>query len=161
MADAPSPQTPPPTRGGLRFGQISELTVIVPLKAGKDGAPRLREILAGGTFSGADAVGTVNQADKMPLVTDAFKSGAIGTENLVGQQDSSGLNVEAVPVRYRNDVVAVLTHQTALAARKASPLESAYLDCAGELSEIDIECAARNAPISLSILARHGLPSVE
>jgi two-component sensor histidine kinase/PAS domain-containing protein len=81
----------------------------------------------------ADAVGTVNQADKMPLVTDAFKSGAIGTENLVGQQDSSGLNVEAVPVRYRNDVVAVLTHQTALAARKASPLESAYLDCAGDL----------------------------
>src|SRR6266478_5688622 len=62
----------------------------------------------------ADAVGTVNHADEMPLVTDTFKSGAIGTENLVGQQDSSGLNVEAVPVRYRNDVVAVLTHQTAL-----------------------------------------------
>jgi two-component sensor histidine kinase len=41
--------------------------------------------------------------------------------------------VEAVPVRYNNDVVAVLTHQTALAARKASPLEAAYLDCAGDL----------------------------
>jgi two-component sensor histidine kinase len=41
--------------------------------------------------------------------------------------------VEAVPVRYNNDVVAVLTHQTALAARKASPLETAYLDCAGDL----------------------------
>jgi two-component system, sensor histidine kinase PdtaS len=81
----------------------------------------------------ADAVGTVNQADEMPLLTDAFMSGAIGTENLVGQQDSSGLNVEAVPVRYKNEVVAVLTHQTALAARMASPLESAYLDCAGDL----------------------------
>ena len=38
-----------------------------------------------------------------------------------------------MPVRYDNDVVAVLTHQTALAARKASPLERAYLDCAGDL----------------------------
>ena len=41
--------------------------------------------------------------------------------------------MEAVPVRYDNQVVAVLTHQTALAARKASPLERAYLDCAGDL----------------------------
>jgi hypothetical protein len=60
MASAPSPQSATPNVGGLRFGQISELTVIVPLKAGKDGAARLREILAGGTFSGADAVGTVH-----------------------------------------------------------------------------------------------------
>jgi two-component sensor histidine kinase len=81
----------------------------------------------------ADAVGTRNQADEMPLVTEAFNSGAIGRQNPAGQQDSLGLNVEAVPVRYNNDVVAVLTHQTALAARKASPLESAYLDCAGDL----------------------------
>jgi len=44
----------------LRFGQISELTVIVPLKAGADGAPKLRAMLAGGTFTGADAVGTVH-----------------------------------------------------------------------------------------------------
>ena len=37
-------------------------------------------------------------------------------------------------MRYDNQVVAVLTHQTALAARrKASPLEAAYLDCAGDL----------------------------
>src|SRR3981081_4170200 len=55
----------------------------------------------------ADAVGTRKEADATP--------------------------VEAVPVRYNNDVVAVLTHQTALAARKASPLEAAYLDCAGDL----------------------------
>jgi two-component sensor histidine kinase len=36
-------------------------------------------------------------------------------------------------VRYKDKVVAVLTHQTALAGRNASPLESAYLDCAGDL----------------------------
>ena len=60
MAPAPSPQPATPNRSGLRFGQISELTVIVPLKAGKDGAERLRQMLAGGTFSGADAVGTVH-----------------------------------------------------------------------------------------------------
>jgi len=81
----------------------------------------------------ADAVGTRNEADEMPVVTDAFDSGTIGRQNPAGQQDSLGLNVEAVPVRYNNDVVAVLTHQTALAARKASPLETAYLDCAGDL----------------------------
>jgi two-component sensor histidine kinase/PAS domain-containing protein len=81
----------------------------------------------------ADAVGTMNEADAMPLVTDAFNSGAIGRQNPAEQQDSLGLNVEAVPVRYKNDVVAVLTHQTALAERNASPLESAYLDCAGDL----------------------------
>ena len=76
----------------------------------------------------SDAVGTTAGADEMPLVTAAFQSGAIGQESVGGQQDSQedgGLNVEAVPVRYDNQVVAVLTHQTALAARrKASPLEA-------------------------------------
>jgi two-component system, sensor histidine kinase PdtaS len=81
----------------------------------------------------ADAVGTLNQGHEMPLVTDAFNSGSIGRQTPAGQQDSYGLNVEAVPVRYKNDVVAVLTHQTALAGRNASPLESAYLDCADDL----------------------------
>jgi two-component sensor histidine kinase len=81
----------------------------------------------------ADAVGTMNGADEMPLVTDAFNSGTIGRQSPAGQRDSFGLNVEAVPVRYKNDVVAVLTHQTALAERNTSPLENAYLDCAGDL----------------------------
>ena len=89
----------------------------------------------------ADAVGTKNEADEMPLVTDAFNSGTIGRQNPAGQQDSLGLNVEAVPVRYNNDVVAVLTHQTALAARKASPLESAYcyIVPVGALCQVDLQ----------------------
>jgi two-component sensor histidine kinase len=73
----------------------------------------------------------------MPVVTSAFTSGHIGRESDVGQGDSrdgSWLNVEAVPVRHGSQVVAVLTHQTALAdRRKASPLERAYLDCARNL----------------------------
>jgi two-component sensor histidine kinase len=81
----------------------------------------------------ADAVGTLNQAHEMPVVSDAFNFGAIARQNPAGQQDSLGLNVEAVPVRYNNKVVAVLTHKTALAGRNASPLESAYLDCADDL----------------------------
>lgn len=85
----------------------------------------------------ADAVGTLNKAHEMPVVADAFDSGAIGRQDPAGfkdvQEDPPSLNVEAVPVRYNNNVVAVLTHQTALAARKASPLESAYLDCADDL----------------------------
>jgi two-component sensor histidine kinase/PAS domain-containing protein len=82
----------------------------------------------------ADAVGTLNTGDDMPVVTAAFRSGHIGRESDAGQGDSHDgvwLNVEAVPVRHADQVVAVLTHQTALAdRRKASPLESAYLDCA-------------------------------
>ena len=85
----------------------------------------------------ADAVGTLNAADAMPVVTSAFTSGHIGRESDVAQGDSrdgSWLNVEAVPVRHGSQVVAVLTHQTALAdRRKASPLERAYLDCARNL----------------------------
>jgi two-component system, sensor histidine kinase PdtaS len=85
----------------------------------------------------ADAVGTLNDADDMPVVTVAFRSGHIGRESDARQADSHGggfLDVEAVPVRHGNQVVAVLTHQTALAdRRKASPLERAYLDCARDL----------------------------
>ena len=84
-----------------------------------------------------DAVGTISGGSEMPVVIAAFESGHIGRESDAGQDDSydvSFLNVEAVPVRYGNDVVAVLTHQTALAdRRKASPLERAYLDCARNL----------------------------
>src|ERR1700694_2474753 len=75
----------------------------------------------------ADAVGTVAGADEMPLVTAAFKSGAIGRERGAGKEDSpegTSRNVEPVRVRHGNQVVAVLPNQTALAARrKASPLE--------------------------------------
>lgn len=81
----------------------------------------------------ADAVSTVAEADALPVVTAAFDSGEIVVGAGTGQQVSPGLNVEAVPVRYEDQVVAVLTHQTALAERKASPLEAAYLDCAADL----------------------------
>ncbi|HVQ99802.1 MAG TPA: sensor histidine kinase, partial [Mycobacterium sp.] len=84
-----------------------------------------------------DAVGTVYAAEQMPLVAAAFDSGAIGRETLDGPQDLTerpSPPVEAVPVRYGERVVAVLTHQTALEAhRKSSPLETAYIDCAADL----------------------------
>jgi hypothetical protein len=50
----------PKNRVGLRDGQISELTVIVPFKQG--GAEKLRAFLGsvGGRFSGADRVGTLH-----------------------------------------------------------------------------------------------------
>jgi hypothetical protein len=77
----------------------------------------------------SDAVGTVAAPDRLPLVAATFESGTIGRESTAGEQ-----NVEAVPVRHDDRVVAVLTHQTALAAgRKSSRLESAYLACAQDL----------------------------
>jgi two-component sensor histidine kinase len=84
-----------------------------------------------------DTVGTLLAADRVPLIAAAFESGAIGLESDAGQQYSlqqAGLNVEAVPVRYDDRVVAVLTHQTAVAGtRTSSPLETAYLDCAADI----------------------------
>jgi two-component sensor histidine kinase len=88
----------------------------------------------------SDAVGSTSAPEDLPLVDVAFQSGTIGREDDDGREfaiGKSGLNVEAVPVRHDNNVVAVLTHQTALAAkRKSSPLEIAYLDCAGDLVQM-------------------------
>src|SRR5215470_371279 len=64
----------------------------------------------------ADSVGTLAGADDLPVVATAFESAAIaaGTDGGQHPQDVPGLNVEAVPVRHGDQVVAVLTHQTAL-----------------------------------------------
>jgi two-component sensor histidine kinase len=84
-----------------------------------------------------DAVSTILAPGQAPLIAAAFESGIIGLESDAGQQYSwqqTGLNVEAVPVRYGEKVVAVLTHQTAVAeTRPSSPLETAYLDCAADI----------------------------
>lgn len=84
-----------------------------------------------------DAVGTVFPPEKVPLVVAAFESGTIQRGNVAVQDDSrlqTGLNVEAVPVRYGERVVAVLSHQTAVSDdRQSSPLETAYRDCAADL----------------------------
>ncbi|CAA0128375.1 putative sensor histidine kinase pdtaS [Mycolicibacterium vanbaalenii] len=81
----------------------------------------------------ADAVGTLAEGEDIPIVAAAFQSGAIGRATVEGRNGSPGLNVEAVPVRQGSDVVAALTHQTSLAPRQASPLETAYVACAGDL----------------------------
>ncbi len=75
------------------------------------------------------------------LLTDA-----VGT--VVGEDALQG----AVPVRYRGEVVAMLTHQTAGDGRRtSSPLETAYLDCAGHLLEMVSEGSFPNvADLALS-----------
>jgi two-component sensor histidine kinase len=75
------------------------------------------------------------------LLTDA-----VGT--IVGEDVLRG----AVPVRYRGEVVAMLTHQTAGdGGRTSSPLEKAYLDCAGHLLEMVSEGTFPNvADLALS-----------
>ncbi|WP_046294388.1 PAS domain-containing sensor histidine kinase [Mycolicibacter arupensis] len=80
----------------------------------------------------SDAVGTVSVPGSMPLAVAAFESGKIwreGSEGAAGQR-----NMEAVPIRHGDQIVAVLTHQTALTGGRASSrLEAAYLDCAADL----------------------------
>ncbi len=85
-----------------------------------------------------DAVGSVVAADRLQPVAEAFASGVAKRESDESHQHSwqlPGLNVEASPVRYGNQVVAVLTqHQTAEAAQRTSGrLETAYRDCAIDL----------------------------
>jgi two-component sensor histidine kinase/PAS domain-containing protein len=81
------------------------------------------------TALATDAVGTVARAEQWPQVARAFESGTIGTAD-------PGAGIRAVPVRHGDAVVAVLTHQTAEARHKSSPLEIAYLDCAGDLLQM-------------------------
>ncbi|ORW74018.1 sensor histidine kinase [Mycobacterium saskatchewanense] len=85
-----------------------------------------------------DAVSSVVAADRLPLVAETFASGSPKLEDH-GPHDPSwplpGQHVEASPVRYGDQVVAVLTrHQTAHAADHMSGhLETAYRDCATDL----------------------------
>ena len=94
-----------------------------------------------------DAVGTVAGTERFAQLTAAFESGTIG-------EGEAAAGVEAVPVRHGDAVVAVLTHQTAVAARrKSSPLEAAYLDCANDLQRMLAEGTFPNVgdlPVSRS-----------
>jgi len=78
-----------------------------------------------------DAVGSTVADSDLPMVSAAFASGAIGRGATDPVLRGPGRNIEAVPVRYNNQVVAVLSHQAA--RRMSSPLEMAYIDCAGNL----------------------------
>lgn len=87
-----------------------------------------------------DAVGTAIASERLTLVADTFASGTAKRDDVAGQENSwlPGTHVEASPVRYGGQVVAVLTHhQTAVAADRASgQLEIAYRQCAGDLVHI-------------------------
>src|SRR3974390_1421161 len=78
-----------------------------------------------------DAVGSVVAPEQLPPVPETFSSGIAMRESDKGQMHPwqlPGPHVEASPVRYGANVVAVLTqHQTAEAAdRTSGQLETAY-----------------------------------
>src|SRR5690349_17593252 len=84
------------------------------------------------TVLSSDAVGTQAPDEELPIVSAAFEHGSIGRR--VFEDGPARLEVEAVPVRHGNRVVAVLTHSLAAAERdKSSPLEAAYLTSAKSL----------------------------
>ncbi|WP_144205752.1 sensor histidine kinase [Mycobacterium tilburgii] len=85
-----------------------------------------------------DSVGSVVAAERLPLVAQTFASGVAQREITAAEQDSwqlPGPHVAASPVRYADQVVAVLTqHQTAVTAEDNSGhLETAYRECAADL----------------------------
>ncbi|MEY8017741.1 sensor histidine kinase [Mycobacterium servetii] len=93
------------------------------------------------TVMHADEVASVVDAGQLPLVAESFASGAT-VRNHDGDPKTSwqllGPHVEASPVRYGGQVVAVLTqHQNALATRrKSGRLETAYRECATSLVQM-------------------------
>ena len=85
-----------------------------------------------------DSVGSVVAADMLPLVAETFASGTAQRESVARQEDSwrlPGPHVAASPVRYADQVVAVLTsHQaTPVADQNPGHLETAYRECATDL----------------------------
>jgi len=87
-----------------------------------------------------DAVGIVVTAEDVPLVADAFRTGRIrqaGEAVPAAAWRPAAMSVEAIPVRHGRQVVAVLTHQAAVAEQRgSSPLETAYLGCAKNLAQM-------------------------
>ena len=86
----------------------------------------------------SDSVGSVVAAERLPLVAETFASGTAQLETNARQHDSwqlPGPHVAASPVRYADQVVAVLTqHQTSLTDHQNSgQLETAYRECAADL----------------------------
>ena len=83
----------------------------------------------------ADAVGTVARTASCPghrgLRVGRDRAGKRRGTSWIRRR--SWISIEAVPVRHGNHMVAVLPTRPPVAARKASPLERAYLDCAGDL----------------------------
>ncbi len=86
----------------------------------------------------SDSVGSVVAAERLPLVAETFASGTAQLETDARQHDSwqlPGPHVAASPVRYADQVVAVLTqHQTSLTDHQnPGQLETAYRECAADL----------------------------
>ena len=87
-----------------------------------------------------DAVASVLSADRLPLVAETFASGEMceSGANQWLSWHSRGAHVAASPVRYGDQVVAVLTrHQaTAAADHMSGQLEKAYRECAQDLVQM-------------------------
>lgn len=83
----------------------------------------------GQTLYPADLVGTVVEESDRPAVARALRNGEItgGDTTILGGSDSA--RVQCVPVRYRDELVAVMTRETAMTlGRRAGELERHYSD---------------------------------
>ncbi len=84
-----------------------------------------------------DAVGMVLSEMARPELVTAIAEARIVVEGRSHIHEGLTLRREAVPVTYDADVVAVLSRDTNLATvRQPSPLEAAYLACAGDLCQM-------------------------
>jgi two-component sensor histidine kinase len=83
----------------------------------------------GQTLYPADLVGTVVQEVERPVVARAWRKADIvgGDTTILGGRDRA--RVQCIPVRYRDEVIAVVTRESAMtSARRPGELERQYLD---------------------------------
>ena len=103
-----------------------------------------------------DAVGMVASETARPELLTAIAEARVVVEPRSHIHEGLTLRREAVPVTYDADVVAVLSRDTNLATvRQPSPLEAAYLACAGDLCQM---IADGSFPASGSVTDIHTSP---
>ena len=84
-----------------------------------------------------DVVGSFVAAGRRPLLDAAFREGRIAREGDPEWRDDIPVRVEAIPVRRRDRIIAVVARNTNLqGVRTPSRLELSYLQTASELSQM-------------------------
>ena len=94
----------------------------------------------GQTLYHEDQVGTVLDPAEAPAVARALAEGRIVREGDPVWRAGTPVRIEAIPVRFQGDVVAVVSQETNLATtRTPSRLELTYLQAAGDLARMITE----------------------
>ncbi|AYY11994.1 ATPase [Actinobacteria bacterium YIM 96077] len=139
---------------------FADLVLWVPDQAGTGywAAAQMRPT-TGPTAYVEDLVGTFLAKGRRPLVDAAYAEGVIKREGDPEWWDDVPVRVEAIPVRHRSRLIAVIgRHTNLVSVRTPSRLELAYLECAGELARLVVD--GRFPRARATDMGRRGAPRV-